>query len=434
MPDYGCDGDRLDTVCKNVILEFIADDRRFTDHNSTAYCGGPKEATWTPRNLMTPLYVARPLLPPLEDLTELLGEIWSSGIVTNEGPLHNRLEAELAQRLNVPFAKLFNNGTVAMLCALLSLDLTPGAEIITTPLTFAATAHAIAACGYKPVFADICEDTLTLDPRAVEKAITSKTEAVIGVHVYGTLCDVEGLDRVCKAHDLKLLYDAAHAFAAMQGGTPVGTMGDLSVFSLHATKLFSTFEGGLVTSNDEGMAQRLRLARNFGIMNEERVAVVGINGKMSEVHAAIGLLNLKIFEEERDIRRALRAEYDQVVGRLPGLRAQIKQPGVKQSEQYYMIIVDPQVYGATRDEIYDALKEREIFSRKYFWPICTDFDCYKNFTIHTVHDAPVSNNVKDRVLCLPFHSGVEAEHIAAVADVLTELHCTRREPSVSKVG
>jgi len=161
---------------------------------------------------------------------------------------------------------------------------------------------------------------------------------------------------------------------------------------------------------------------------------VGINGKMSEVHAAIGLLNLKIFEEERDIRRALRAEYDQVVGRLPGLRAQIKQPGVKQSEQYYMIIVDPQVYGATRDEIYDALKEREIFSRKYFWPICTDFDCYKNFTIHTVHDAPVSNNVKDRVLCLPFHSGVEAEHIAAVADVLTELHSTRREPSVSKVG
>jgi dTDP-4-amino-4,6-dideoxygalactose transaminase len=329
----------------------------------------------------------------------------------------------------VPVAKLFTNGTVALLCALLSLDLSPGAEVITTPLTFAATAHAIAACGYRPVFADICEETLTLDPRAVERAITSKTEAVIGVHVYGTLCDVVGLDRVCKARGLKLLYDAAHAFAAMQGTTPVGTMGDLSVFSLHATKLFTTFEGGLITSTDEDMAQRLRLVRNFGIVNEERVAVVGINGKMNEVNAAIGLLNLKTFEGERDVRRALRVEYDEIIERLPGLRAQLKQPGVKQSEQYYMILVDPEVYGATRDEIYDELKAREIFSRRYFWPICTDFDCYKNATIHTVHESPISNKVKDRVLCLPFHSGVQTEHIETISDVLTELHCKRQKLS-----
>lgn len=381
---------------------------------------------------MKPLYVARPLLPCLQDLTELLGEIWSSRIVTNEGPLHNRLEAELAQRLNVPVAKLVCNGTVALQCALLSLNLSPGAEVITTPLTFPATAHAIAACGYRPVFADICEDTLTLDPRAVERAITSKTEAVIGVHVYGTFCDVEGLDRVCKAYGLKLLYDAAHAFAAVRGGTPAGAMGDLSTFSLHATKLFNTFEGGLITSTDEDMAQRLRLVRNFGIVNEERVTVVGINGKMNEANAAIGLLNLKIFEEERDIRRALRAKYDEVIDRLPGLRTQVKQPGVKQSEQFYMIVIDPYAYGATRDEVYERLKEKEIFSRRYFWPICTDFDCYKDATIHTVHDAPMANKIKDRVLCLPFHSGVEPGHIEIIADVLTETACKRRKLAVRR--
>ncbi|CPR05777.1 perosamine synthetase [Mycobacterium bohemicum DSM 44277] len=383
---------------------------------------------------MKPLYVARPLLPCLQDLTELLGEIWSSRMVTNEGPLHNRLEAELAQCLNVPVAKLVCNGTVALQCALLSLNLSPGAEVITTPLTFPATAHAIAACGYKPVFADICEETLTLDPRAVERAITSKTEAVIGVHVYGTFCDVEGLDRVCMQHGLKLLFDAAHAFAAVRGGTPAGAMGDLSTFSLHATKLFNTFEGGLITSTDEGMAQRLRLVRNFGIVNEERVTTVGINGKMNEVNAAIGLLNLKIFEEERDIRRALRAEYDRIIDRLPGLRSQIKQPGVKQSEQFYMVVVDPRVYGATRDEIYDKLKEREIFSRRYFWPICTDFDCYKNAPIHTVHAAPIANKVKDRVLCLPFHSGVEPEHIEIISDVLSGFHCKSRKLTLQRVA
>lgn len=370
---------------------------------------------------MKPLYVARPLLPPLQDLTGLLGEIWSSRIVTNEGPLHNRLEAELAEHLNVPVAKLFNNGTTALQCALLSLNLSPGAEVITTPLTFPATAHAIAACGYRPVFADICEETLTLDPRAVERAITSKTEAVIGVHVYGTLCDVAGLDSVCKANGLKLLFDAAHAFAAVQDQTPAGAMGDLSIFSLHATKLFNTFEGGLITSTDEDMAQQLRLVRNFGIMNEDRVTVVGINGKMNEANAAIGLLNLKIFEEERAIRRALRVKYDKIIDGLPGLRTQIKQPDVKQSEQYYMILVDPGVYGATRDEIHDRLNEKQIFPRKYFSPICTDFDCYKNATVHTLHEEPISNKVKDRVLCLPFHSGVEAQHIEIISDVLSKI-------------
>lgn len=371
--------------------------------------------------MRNPLYVAKPLLPDLGDVTRLLGDIWASGIVTNEGPMHNLLEARLASKLEVPVAKLFNNGTVAMQCALLSLNLPAGAEIITTPLTFAATAHVIAASGFVPVFADVCEDTLTLDPKSVELAITERTAAVIAVHVYGTMCDVDGLQRICTQHNLKLIFDSAHAFAAADGDVPAGAMGDMSVFSLHATKLFNTFEGGLVTSSDPEMGRKLRLVRNFGIESEERVSVVGLNGKMNEMNAAIGLLNLDLFEAEREKRSELRAKYDSAVDAIPGLRKQTKQPKVKQSEQYYVVVVDPEVYGSTRDDIYRRLKEQNIFSRRYFWPICTDFDCYKDKKIHSVHPSTVAERVKDRVLCLPFHSGVTDDHVDIIAGTLNEL-------------
>lgn len=368
-----------------------------------------------------PLYVARPIMPELSAVTALLQQVWDSRILTNEGPLHNRLEGALADLLQVPVAKLFNNGTVGLQCALLSLGLAPGAEVITTPLTFAATAHAIAACGLTPIFADVDEDTLTLDPEAVARAITPRTGAVLAVHVYGTLCDHQGLDAICRQHGLKLVYDAAHAFAATQHGAPVGMMGDLSVFSLHATKLYNTFEGGLVTSPDPDAARRLRLVRNFGIESEERVTVVGINGKMSELNAAIGLLNLDIFEEERRIRRDLRRQFDAIVDALPGIRRQVDQDGVCSSEQYYPIVIDPDMLGATRDDVYDALKQRNIMSRKYFWPICTDFDCYKGATIHSVAASPVVDKVKNRVLCLPFHSGVEPDHVQIIAEMLNQV-------------
>lgn len=368
-----------------------------------------------------PLFVARPLMPDLSDLTTLLQEVWKSRQVTNEGPLHNRLEAALARHLEVPVAKLACNGTVALQCALLSLDLPPGAEVITTPLTFAATAHAISACGLKPVFADVDETTLTLDPASVELAITDRTAAVLAVHVYGTICDHIGLQRLCDAHGLKLLFDAAHAFGARDGDMPVGAIGDLSVFSLHATKLYNTFEGGLITSRDPDMAHRLRLARNFGIESEDVVSQVGINGKMSELNAAVGLLNLDIMGAEVAARRDLRARYDAVVDAIPGLRKQVRQDGVVQSEQYYMITVDPTEYGVTREAIYDRLKTHNIFSRRYFWPVCTDFGCYRDAPIASVHNLPVVERVKNRVLCLPFHSGVQPHHVGTIAQVLSDL-------------
>lgn len=368
-----------------------------------------------------PLYVSRPIIPRLEDFTTLLQEIWSTRILTNEGPFHNRLEAALRDRLGVPVAKLFNNGTTALQCALLCQDFPIGSEVITTPLTFAATPHAIAASGLIPVFADISEDTLTLDPAAVERAITPKTRAVLAVHVYGTLCDHAALQAICKVHGLKLIYDAAHAFASEHQGSPVAGWGDLSVFSLHATKLYNTFEGGLLTSADEGVAERLRLIRNFGIANEQEVKLVGINGKMCELNAAAGLLNLDLFEAERSVREDLRRRYDEIVSCFPGIRVQAKQEGVRQSEQYYAIIIDPRVAGFTRDSLYDALKTRGIFSRKYFMPICTDFDCYKGLPIHSATGALVAERVKDQVLCLPFHSGVDARHIDIIAKVLADI-------------
>jgi len=370
---------------------------------------------------MERLYVARPLLPELSDLAELLKGVWASRQVTNEGPLHNQLEAALGRHLDVPVAKLACNGTAALQCALLSLDLPAGAEVITTPLTFAATAHAVTACGMKPVFADVDETTLTLDPAAVALAITDRTAAVIGVHVYGTLCDHRALQQLCDERGLILIFDAAHAFGARDGETSAAAMGEMSVFSLHATKLYNTVEGGLITARDPKWAQRLRLARNFGIESEEAVPLVGINGKMSELNAAVGLLNLEIMGAELAARSNLRARYDAIVDAIPGLRTQVRQPGVVQSEQYYMIVVDPQVYGASRDVIYDGLKAHGIFSRRYFWPICTDFGSYHGAPIATPHEVSVAERVKDRVLCLPFHSGVQPHHVSTIAEVLTEI-------------
>lgn len=365
-----------------------------------------------------PLFVTRPLLPPLPDLNQFLNGIWDRQIVTNCGPLHEELETELGRLLNVPSAMLFNNATVALLCALKLFDLPKGSEVITTPLTFAATAHSIDWNGLKPVFADVSEDTLTLDPEAVRKAIGPKTSAILAVHVYGTICDVDALDQVAKEHGLRLIYDAAHAFAAEVDGRPVGSFGDASVFSFHATKLFTTLEGGLIASPDPATRQKLHFLRNFGIKSEEEVVSVGINGKMNEVQAAIGLLNLKAFEAERAARSRLRDSYEQALGGLRGIRFQKKQPGVTQSEQYFPIIVDPAVFGRTRDDIYEALKSRGIMSRKYFHPICTDFEPYRGFPIVTSDSQKsVVERIKSQVLCLPFFSGVTDEDVEEIASV-----------------
>ena len=370
---------------------------------------------------MEPVYVASPLLPSLDDLVPLLERIWASRMVTNAGSVHNALERALGACLGVPVARLFASGTSGLQCALLASRLPRGAEIVTTPLTFPATVHAIAASGLTPVFADIDPRTLCIDPAAVERAITPRTVGVLGVHVYGTICDDAALGRICADRGLWLMYDAAHAFSARRDSVSTAAMGDLSVFSLHATKLYNTIEGGLVTTCNADLSERLRLARDFGIASETEVSSIGINGKMSELHAAVGLLNLDLFEEEKAKRAQLRREYDAVIGSVDGLETDIEQPGVERPQQYYLVRVDPDRYGATRDMLVEALKARGIVARRYFSPICTDYDCYRDMTIVSLYERPVAERVKTTLMCLPFHSRVTPAHVAAIGEEVSRL-------------
>lgn len=358
-----------------------------------------------------PLYVTQPLLPDLEKMHDLLQEIWTTKILTNGGALHQRLERQLTDYLGVPTAMLFNNGTIALLAALKLFDLPRGSEVITTPLTFAATAHAICWNGLTPVFADVSPDTLTIDPESVRKAITSKTSAILGVHVYGTICDLDALQGIADEHKLRLIYDAAHAFGATVRGRSVGSFGDASVFSFHATKLFNTAEGGLIATNRSVDKQAIYYLRNFGIKNEEEVVSIGINGKLSELQAAMGLLNLPLVESEKTLRAQLREKYCEFLAPLRGINLQPVQSGISQSEQYFRVCIDQHLFGRSRDDIYLGLKKREIFARKYFHPICTDFESYRNYPIHSVRDVPYVEAIKSQVLCLPFHSGVGDDDI-----------------------
>lgn len=358
-----------------------------------------------------PLYISKPLLPDLGQLTQSLADIWSSERVTNHGPFSLKLEERLSAMLEVPTAMLFNNATVGIMTALRLFDLPAKSEVITTPMTFAATAHSISWNNLTPVFADIRAHDLTLDPDAVRKAITPKTRAILAVHVYGCICDHDALRAIADEYGLKLIYDAAHAFGARWKGRSVAALGDASVFSFHATKLYNTLEGGLVTTGDPEDQRRLYLLRNFGILNEEEVVAVGLNGKMNEVQAAIGLLNLDIFEEERSLRANLRQSYRRMLDGLPGVTVQEVSSDVTQSEQYFLVRIDPDRFGRSRDDMKVALDAKNIFCRKYFYPLCTDYTPYRDFPIVTVRKKPYADIAKNEVLCLPFHSGVSTAQI-----------------------
>jgi len=363
-----------------------------------------------------PLYVTQPLLPDIDKMHNLLQEVWTTKVLTNGGSLHRRLEQQLTDYLGAPTAMLFNNGTTALLVALKLFDLPNGSEVITTPLTFAATAHTICWNGLTPVFADVSPDTLTIDPESVRRAITSKTSAILGVHVYGTICDLDALQSIADEHGLRLIYDAAHAFGTTVEGRSIGLFGDASVFSFHATKLFNTAEGGLITTNRSIDREAIHYLRNFGIKNEEEVVSIGINGKLNELQAAVGLLNLPLIEEEKRLRAQLREKYREFLAPLRGIQLQPVQSGISQSEQYFRVCVDAHLFGRSRDDIYLNLKKKEILARKYFHPICTDFESYRNYPIHSVRNTPYVETIKSQVLCLPFHSGVGDEDIQDIRD------------------
>lgn len=363
------------------------------------------------REALPPLYVSRPMLPDLADLNDCLQQIWNSRQVTNHGPFSLKLEARLGALLEVPTAKVFNNATIGLLAALKLFDLRPGSEVITTPMTFAATAHAIAWNNLQPVFADVTERDLTIDPEAVQAAITPNTSAILAVHVYGCVCDHAALQEIADTHGLKLIYDAAHAFGTRWRGQSVASLGDASVFSFHATKLFNTLEGGLLTTPHARDAEKIYFLRNFGIKSEEDVVSIGINGKVNEVQAAIGLLNLEIYEAEQRQRAALRERYLDMLAGLDGIIVQDVGPDVTQSEQYFLVRIDAERFGRSRDAVKAELEKYNIFSRKYFYPLCTDYDPYKSLPIVSTRSRAYAETAKMEVLCLPFHSGVTEPYL-----------------------
>ena len=363
------------------------------------------------------IYVTQPLLPALEDYERHLKDIWNSKWLTNMGTKHNELESKLKEVLKVPNVSLFNNGTIALLVAIKALDLPFGSEVITTPFTFAATPHCISWNGLKPVFCDIEPETMTIDADKIEELITPKTSAIVGVHVYGFPCNVEKIEKIAQKYNLKVIYDAAHAFSTEINERGIGTFGDITMFSFHATKLFNTIEGGCLTYNDDRLKKVIYNLRNFGIQSEELVESIGINGKMNEFQAAMGLENLKLFRHEQEKRQKAKEIYDREISKINGVRIPMIPDNCTNSFQYYPIIIEGN-YRLTRDELYELLKSHNILTRKYFYPICTDYECYKPGSLDNKKRLHIVEDYKNRVLCLPFYGDLNYLEISKICELI----------------
>lgn len=371
------------------------------------------------RKLKKPVFVTSPLLPDLKDFKNELEEIWDSSIITNMGPKHNLLEEKLKNFLKVKNLSLFNNGTIALLTALKALNLPFGSEVITTPFTFAATPHCISWNGLKPVFCDVEPETMTIDAEKIKKMITPNTSAILAVHIYGFPCDVKKIQEIAQKYNLKIIYDGAHAFNTQINNKGIGTFGDITMFSFHATKLFNTIEGGALTYNNQNLVDKIYNLRNFGIRNEEVVEDIGINGKMNELQAAIGLLNLELFKEEKFKRAKIYDKYTINLSRIKGIKIPKMPDNTSNSYQYYPIIVEDD-YKMNRDKLYLKFKEYNIHTRKYFYPLCSGYDCYKNLPSASIENLPVANNVQNKILCLPFYGDLKDDIVDLICELTSE--------------
>jgi dTDP-4-amino-4,6-dideoxygalactose transaminase len=361
-----------------------------------------------------PIYVTRPLLPPLDAVRRLLGDVWDAQWLTNAGVKHQELEEALRRHLGVDQLSLFNNGTIGLMTTLRALELS--GDVITTPFTFPATPHALSLTGLTPVFCDIDPVSMTLDPGAVEMAITPTTSAILAVHVYGIPCDVAGLQSVADRHGLRVVYDAAHAFGASVGGRGIGTFGDASMFSFHATKLFHTAEGGAVTCADPALRARIDRLKNFGIVDQEHVDDVGLNGKMNELQAVMGLAVLECVAAEIDRRLAVVDVYRRRLDGVPGLTLAPCVPGAA-SVQYFVVRINAQEFRRSRDQVHEALKAHNVFTRKYFYPLCTDYSCYRDLP-SSGRPMPAARAAVSEVLCLPIYGTLPLADVETICDLL----------------
>jgi len=363
----------------------------------------------------SPIFVTKSSMPKLEEYIDEIKELWNSHWLTNMGIKHDRLEAELIKYLDIPNISLFANGHLALEAVISAFGLT--GEVITTPFTFASTTHAIVRNGLEPVFCDIDPDNYTIDVRKIETLITDKTSAIVPVHVYGNVCDVERIDKIAKKHGLKVIYDAAHAFGETINGIGIGNFGDASVFSFHATKVFNTIEGGAAAFKDNGLRKKLDGLKNFGITGFECVEYIGGNAKMNEFQAAMGLCNLRHIDSEIEKRKAVSERYFERLSNIKGLKLCKPQPGIKSNYSYFPVVFDG--FRMTRDEAYNALASKNIYARKYFYPLKSCFECYK--VRFSADVTPVARYISERVLTLPLYSDLTIEDVDRICDILLDL-------------
>ena len=363
---------------------------------------------------MKKIFVTQPDLPPLEEFTELLKKIWDNRMLTNMGEFHKKFEHELCNFLGVKHLSLFNNGTTALMAALRQLNIQ--GEVITTPYSFAATAHVLAWNNIKPVFIDVEPGTFNLDPEKIESAISDKTEAILPVHVYGNPCDVEKIKKIADKHNLKIIYDACHAFGVELNKIPIVNYGDLSVLSFHATKVFNTFEGGAIISNSEKTKNQIDRLKNFGFVNQTTVKGIGINGKMNEFQAALGLLQIKQYNENLLKRKEIVSVYRNHLIDINGIKFLNDIAGVKHNYSYFPILVDEKKYGKTRDELFQNLKQHGINARRYFYPLISKFPAYKNLTKHA--RLATAEKISKQVICLPLFSNLNLNDMETILNVI----------------
>ena len=355
--------------------------------------------------------VTRSSMPSYEEYCEAIKPIFESRWLTNMGPLHNDFADKVGTYLGAKNVSLFANGHLALCVAIRALGLT--GEVITTPFTFASTTHAIVDCGLTPVFCDVKEDTYTIDTEKIEALITDKTSAIMPVHVYGNVCDVEKIDAIAKKYNLKVIYDAAHVFGVKVGDRGIGTFGDISMFSFHATKVFNTIEGGCLTYQDKALESKISSLRNFGITSPESVDVMGTNAKMNEFQAAMGLCNLKRIDECIQSRKEAEEAYRERLENVQGIKLCPIQENVTQNHAYFPVVFDG--YKHNRDYMAEKLSENGVFARKYFYPITNEFSCYKGkFSGET----PIAKHISENVLTLPMYEGLTKEDVNRICDII----------------
>ncbi|MDF1584214.1 MAG: DegT/DnrJ/EryC1/StrS family aminotransferase [Methyloprofundus sp.] len=347
-----------------------------------------------------PIYVTQPYLPPLEEFIPYLEKIWENKILTNGGPFHQQLEQALCEYLGVEYISLFTNGTLALVTALQALRIT--GEVITTPYSFVATSHSLLWNGIKPVFVDIDPNTLNLDPAKIESAITPQTTAIMPVHCYGHPCDIEAIQKIADNYNLNVIYDAAHAFGVQDAGGSILRHGDLSILSFHATKVFNTFEGGAIICPDAKTKTRIDHLKNFGFVDELTVVAPGINGKMSELNAAIGLLQLECINQAISQRKEIDASYRKLLKNVKGIRCLQTTDEKAENYGYFPILIESE-YPISRDALYQRFKDQNIYVRRYFYPLISDFPMYRGLPSARRENLPIATDMACKVLCLPIY-------------------------------